>query len=142
MLPTWWKVATGDRSQLTVDIAASDGGAIPHGAGVSGMPLTIETDASGDLVLSWEPSCGAGDADYAVYEGTMGAYYNHVPRLCSTGGATTVTLGPGGGNSYSLVVPRTALVEGSYDGSDSLGTSRPSGTSTCVPQALTTGCEP
>ncbi len=87
------------------------------------------------MTLSWDPSCKATDADYEVYEGTIGAFYSHSPRLCSTSGARSVTLTPGAGGRYYLVVPLDGAHEGSY-GLDSTGVERPPGSAACLPQAI------
>ena len=140
-LPGWWNIATSGRSALSIDIAPSVAGAVPDGNGVPGTPLTIRQDGSGQLVLTWGASCAARDVDYAVYEGTLGSCYSHAPRLCSTGGATTVTLSTDGMSHYYLVVPRSSLVEGSY-GVASNGAERPQGSPSCAPQATAPGCTP
>jgi hypothetical protein len=140
-LPAWWNIATSGRSQLSIDIASAIGGSVPDGGSVAGIPLTVSTDPRGDLVLSWGASCAGRDTDYAVYEGTIGSYYSHTPKICSTGGATTVTLTADATNHYYFVVPRSALVEGSY-GEAGDGTPVPPSVPACVPQAIATGCEP
>ena len=54
------------------------------------------------------------DEDYAIYEGSLDDFYSHEPKVCSTEGATTMTIEPGAGSRYYLVVPRNELREGSY----------------------------
>jgi hypothetical protein len=80
------------------------------------------------ITLTWPPSCSNADTDYEVYEGEIGAWYSHVSpasgAVCSTGGATGATFDAGAGNRYYLVVPRDALIEGSY-GQDGDGLERP-----------------
>lgn len=97
--------------------------------------LTVSPAGSGDLLLGWDPSCRAGDTDYAVYEGSLGSFSTHVDRTCSTGGATTWTLAPSAGNTYYLVVPTNGTREGSY-GLDSSGAERGQGTAACVTQQV------
>src|SRR4029450_1649678 len=99
-----------------------------------GVPPTL-AKSGGDVTLQWGASCMATDTDYEVYEGTIGSFYSHTERLCSTGGALSATLTPSPGTSYYLVVPRSASSEGSY-GRDRSGNERPSGSSTCVARAL------
>ncbi len=110
-------------------------GAVPEsGAG----PLLQVAKAGGDTVsLSWGASCAADDADYAVYEGTLGDFINRDPRTCTTSGALTFGLTPQSQSSYYLVVPTHADREGSY-GTDSSNVERnPSGTA-CLPQSIRT----
>ena len=79
-------------------------------------------------------------ADFEIYEGAVdGAFTSHLPRLCSTGGATMAALHPSAGNTYYLVVPRNATSEGSY-GLRSDGSERPPGVPACYEQALG-GCD-
>ena len=115
-------------------------GAVPDDDGLPGVPLTLTANKS-SLVLSWGAgSCNPGDSDYEVYEGTIGGLFDsHGPRLCSTGGATTVTLSPGAGNTYYLVVPRNGVSEGSY-GRRSDGSQRPQSTAACLPQVIASAC--
>jgi hypothetical protein len=89
-------------------------------------------------VLSWEPTCTPA-ADYAAYEGEVDYYDSHIPvgvPGCTTEGATSITLTPGGGNRYYLVVPLDTAegIEGSY-GYESNGTPRVQSFSAC--EALT-----
>ncbi len=85
------------------------------------------------MTLRWSPSCRAGDADYAVYEGTLGAFGTHLPMTCSTEGATDFTGPAAAGNTYYLVAPVHGGWEGSL-GTDSRGVERPPGTIPCLPQ--------
>jgi hypothetical protein len=75
------------------------------------------------------------DTDYEVYEGTVGDYYSHSARLCTTGGLTSATITPGSGSRYYLIVPRNTSSEGSY-GVDSNGIERPRGTPACGPRRI------
>jgi hypothetical protein len=107
----------------------------PSGAGSLPDALTVSASAGGDLTLSWGVSCAPSDSDYEVYEGIIGSYYSHTARLCSTGGATTITFSPAGPNRYYLVVPRNVQREGSY-GTSSTGAERPAPPSACLIQQL------
>ena len=93
----------------------------------------------GQLDLAWDPSCSPDGVDYAVYEGTVGAWYSHNPVLCTTGGAETATIPPGSGNRYYLVVPESAFREGS-SGTDSAGIERPGSASSCRTERDPSGC--
>jgi len=75
-----------------------------------------------------------------VYEGALGTFTSHVPRLCTTNGATTATVQPSQGNAYYLVVPRNSIKEGSY-GQASDGSERPPGVSSCLPREIATTCQ-
>jgi hypothetical protein len=114
-------------------------GRVPDQPGWAGEPLRVSEEPNGDLTLTWEVSCLAGDTDYEVYEGTMGDFASHTQRFCSTGGYTSQTFTPGGGQQYYIVVPRTSSHEGSY-GVDSSGIERPQGMASCLPQAIA-ACE-
>jgi len=106
-------------------------GTVPAGGAVA--PLRISKAGGGDLALSWSASCATHDDDYEVYEGTIGAFTGHAPVACSTGGATSATIAPSGGNRYYLVVPRDAFNEGSY-GLRNGGAERPPSPTACRPQ--------
>ncbi len=112
-------------------------GAVPNGADVPGVPLTVANAGGGDISLSWGPCCMAADNDYEVYEGHLETFYSHDQRFCSTAGATNITFTPQPGNTYYLVVPRNSLHEGSY-GQASSGSERPQGTSACLPEQVAT----
>jgi hypothetical protein len=112
----------------------SSSGQVPDGRRVPGNPLTLLRLTDGNLQLSWGGSCLSTDTDFEVYEGRLGDFISHAPRLCTTGGATTATLAPAAGGTYYLVVPRNSGEEGSY-GTNSLGLERPPSLSACVPQA-------
>lgn len=123
---------------LCVEGTTFVGGAVPNGATVPGIPLTLQRaniEAVGDITLNWGASCSPSDDDYEIYEGLMSGYYSHVSRFCSTGGATTITFAPIAGDSYYLVVPRNTLREGSYS-LDGGGAERPQGASACLPQLI------
>ena len=101
--------------------------------------LTLSRGASGQLTLRWGASCVATDTDFGVYEGQLGSFGSHVPVQCSTGGSTTATISPGGGDTYYLVTPHDGLYEGRY-GTRSSGAEVPAGPTRCRPAAATTGC--
>lgn len=107
-------------------------GSVPDGTGGTlSFRLAKNAVNPATLDLAWGSSCGSGALDYAVYEGTIGAYYDHAPILCSTGGGVSLTgLAPGGASRYYLVVPLTATEEG-FMGADSSGAPIPRGTTTC-----------
>jgi hypothetical protein len=79
------------------------------------------------------------DGDYEVYEGEIGDFSGHLPLECSTGGATSSTITPSGGNRFYLVVPRGATREGSY-GQRSDHTERPPSATACLEQSIATCC--
>jgi len=117
----------------TVPVAGA--GRVPDGVQAPGVPVTVDHAAGGQITLAWGASCRAGDTDYAIYEGTVGVFYNHTMKLCTTGGARTATFMPAPGDSYYLVVPRNAGREGSY-GVSSIGVERPPGLPACFPQNI------
>jgi len=108
-------------------------GAVPNGGSVPGTPLAVQLLPSGQLSLTWSPSC-LPDLDYAVYEGAIGDFESHKPAVCSTSGATLATIGPTLDDAYYLVVPRNALSEGSY-GRDADGRERPASADACIGQS-------
>lgn len=113
-------------------------GSVPDGKRVLGDGLTLGLAPGGAIELTWGPSCSMTDADYVVYEGNLGDYTSHAAQggACTTGGASSSTFLPSGGDRYYLVVPtRDGVSEGSY-GFDSAGNHRPSGPSPCFPQVL------
>jgi hypothetical protein len=122
------------RMSVRTSDPASAGGALGD---LSGLRAARSLDGTA-VDLTWAPSCRAG-ADYAVYEGTIGAWLEHVPNLCSTGGLTSVSVTPSNGNRYFLVVPHDATTEGSY-GSTSSGAQRLASTDACETLQNTTGC--
>jgi hypothetical protein len=112
-------------------------GAIPDGV-LPGVPLMV-TRTGTDLNLSWGASCLAGDTDFEVYEGTVGSWYSHTSKFCTTGGATSISFPEPAGNVYYLVVPRNALSEGSYGHASNLS-ERPQGAAACLPQQVAAQC--
>lgn len=125
-----------DGCEPSLDCLAA--GSVPDGAGVPGPPLLLGKGAGDAIVLTWRASCLAGDEEYAVYEGELAAFTTHVPRVCSTGGATSFELMPGAEGRYYLVVPQGTLREGGY-GVDSHGAPRPASATACLPHAVA-GC--
>jgi len=122
---------------VTLSVLAASG-AVPDGSEGAAPPLFVSA-ANGDLTLTWGSSCRTTDIDYAIYEGTLGTFPSHAPRLCTTGGATTATFPAPSGSAYYLVVPRNAAREGSY-GRASDGSERPQGIDACLPQAIAPAC--
>ncbi len=102
-------------------------------AGPPGVPLTLDKAGGNELALSWGMSCLTQDADYEIYEGTIGNFDSHEQLLCSTAGQTTLSVSPAGGDTYYLVVPTNGLAEGSH-GVDGAGDERSQGMSPCLPQ--------
>jgi hypothetical protein len=119
-------------------------GSVGATADAEGGPLVVDYGPGGDisvLTLSWGVSCGAGDVDFEVYEGTIGGTFtNHEPILCTTFGQHSVVVTPAGKSTYYLVVPRNGVAEGSY-GLRSDGSERPVSASACLPQSIS-GCSP
>jgi len=107
-------------------------GRVPESA--PGVPLTL-TKSGSDVTLAWGASCLVTDADFEVYEGTLGSFASHSPRLCTTGGALTATITPISGDRYFLVVPTNGTSEGSY-GLQSDGSERPQGSSACLSRQI------
>jgi len=107
--------------------------------GTFGPPLTIAKELNGDLTLSWSDSrCACGDFDYGVYVGTLGDYTSHNRLMCTTGGATTATIGTADSQrQYYLIVPHTFNREGHY-GFESFDVPREQGLSACLEQAVGT----
>jgi len=118
---------------------AAGAGEVPDGAELPGTPLSIAPASGGDVTLTWGASCAAGDSDFAVYEGAIGAYASHASRFCTTGGVTSATFTPAAGSSYYLVVPNNGAAEGSY-GRDGLGLERPPAALSCFPQEIAATC--
>jgi hypothetical protein len=87
------------------------------------------------LSLQWDFSCSYAALDYEVYEGVLGNFTSHVPRLCSTGGDPFANISPPGGSAYYLVVATTGAFEGSY-GKNNAGVERARSTAACMPQSL------
>lgn len=110
-------------------------GFVPDGDDVPGTQLMIHKTGGAEIILTWGTSCLSTDNDYELYEGTLGYFTSHAPVMCSTGGATVVTLTPDPGDTYYLVVPRNGMREGSY-GLDSSGVQRPQSSAACLIQEV------
>jgi hypothetical protein len=130
-------LTAANRPVLTVQYTppAAGAGRVPDGRQAQDIPLMIQHAPGAEITLSWSASCLASDTDYEVYEGSLGSFYSHTMKLCTTGGATTATFMPAPGDSYYLVVPRNGSREGSY-GIASSGAERPAGVPACLPQSL------
>ncbi len=116
-------------------------GAVPDGGAVLGLPLRLGKNAiiPTDLNLSWGAGCGETTNDYSVHEGSLGSFYSHTAHTCATSGAIAVTLTPGAGETYYLVVPLNDDAEGSY-GTGLGGAGRPRSTAACRPFAVADAC--
>lgn len=116
---------------------ASPIGTVPDGTDLPEDPLVVSLSGPAALTLSWDPSCGVADDDYAVYQGAIGNFTNHTPILCSTEGATSTTVAISADSAYYLVVARNHWSEGSY-GVDGDGAQRPPSLTACLSQMI--GC--
>ncbi len=114
--------------------AQGNAGSIPDRPGPSVEPLRLRRVAGGELELTWSPSCLSGDIDYEVYEGTLGAFDSHAPRLCSTAASTSALLNPAPQSAYYLVVPTNGFKEGSYGASSHAP--RPPSAAACLPLSI------
>jgi hypothetical protein len=111
-------------------------GGVPESPG-GGTPLTI-AKAGAAITLAWGEACGASAiTDYAVYEGTIGSWYSHFARYCSTNGSLSSSFVPPAGDVYYVVAARNGPAEGSL-GRDSSGVEIPQAPNACVPQQLAT----
>jgi len=115
--------------------SVASAGRVPGDRITPGRPLTLERGAGDQVTLDWGPSCLLTDVDYAVFEGAIGSYTSHLPVLCTTEGAMTVTITPGVEDRYYLVVPLGADREGSYK-LDSERVERPPGAGSCLSQSI------
>lgn len=122
-----------DEPTNAVTADCSVGVLAPGAPGSAADSLDVTRGSGSLLALAWSGSCATGDIDYEIYEGSLGAWYSHVSRLCSTAGATTATIEPAAGDTYYLIVPSNGSREGSY-GSSSAAVPRPPGASACRPQ--------
>ncbi len=111
-------------------------GGVPDGDEIAGTMLTVSRSGN-QITLSWGASCSPEDDDYSIYEGTIGNFQDHAPRVCSTGGLASHTLSPwtGPSSSYFLVAPRNETFQGSL-GQSSAGVPRTAGESPCLPQSV------
>jgi len=109
------------------------------GANPAGQLRVSKVPMSGNLNLQWGASCSPAATDYAVYEGTLGSWSSHLPKICSTGGALSATITPMSGSAYYLVVPQSATEEGSY-GTDSAGLPRSQSSTPCQTPSVLAEC--
>ena len=130
---------TGSIRQFSLSIqsqgcnsALATPGAVPDGAPET--PLTVTASGS-DVTLAWGASCAASGVDYAIYQGTIGTYFSHALKFCSTQGLLTKTFPADPESLYFLVVPVSGDREGSY-GKDSALVERPAGAPACKPQLV------
>ena len=107
---------------------------VPAGWVPTDTPLLLDLPGLG-LHLSWGGSCLASDVDYEIYEGTLGDFASHTPKVCSTGGMNQKTIAMGLGDKYYLVVPTSTDSEGSY-GTSSDGLERPQAAGACRLQTI------
>jgi hypothetical protein len=117
------------------DCPGDTAGQVPDGNDLPGSQLRVDSGSGGDLDLTWEVSCLAGDVDFAIYEGTLGDFASHLPKTCSTSGATSASITPASGSRYYLVVPLSTNREGSY-GTAGAGVERAPGSPACLPQSI------
>ena len=140
VFPSWTDRRSGGAEEIwTAKIMETNA---PPPPGVSDG-LTVNKDASVNLVLAWNADCG-GSTTYGIYRGNLLSGYSSIapePGFCSVSG-TTVTI-PQGSNTadFLLVVPNNGSNEGSY-GHDSTGARRPPATVECFPQGTLAACAP
>lgn len=125
----------GEQDEGRAFLYLGTGSTIPAGWVPADVPLGISMTEGSAVSLSWAPSCLSTDIDYEVYEGQIGDFTSHRPRLCSTGGRTSARFKPDSGSTYYLVVPRSRSSEGSY-GRTSSGEERPPGQPACLVQSI------
>jgi hypothetical protein len=107
-------------------------GAVPNGGLVQGTPLLLHKLPGSLIRLTWQASRRPVDANYGIYEGTIGDFAGHTINTCDTGGQTSAEFFPAPESSYYLVVPLNDENEGSY-GRATDGP-RPAAAVPCVPQ--------
>jgi len=136
-----WSDSRDDANDVYGQRIAPDG-TLGGGTGlgiVSDLLLDRSSVTPGDLLISWGQACGAA-ADYGIYEGTIGNWYDHKRIDCSDNGADFVEqFEPASGNRYYLVVPLGTSQEGSH-GLDSQLIERPAGSATCRAAQNLLGC--
>jgi hypothetical protein len=130
--PATFSLASHD-SGWPQDSVPRDFTSIPA-VGTVGMLLLSKS--TNQIILTWGSACGSSaSTDYEVYEGTIGSWYSHTARYCSTNSALTSSFAPPAGNWYYLVAARNGPAEGSY-GTDSSHVEIPQASNACVPQQL------
>jgi hypothetical protein len=103
------------------------------GSGTVKESLIADKAGEDEITLFWDVSCIGTDNHYAIYEGTLGDFSSHSARFCSISGEVQITFLPAEGDTYYLVVPRSAVQEGSY-GLDGDGQERPAAVEPCLPR--------
>jgi hypothetical protein len=117
-----WQVEYTDTAVI-LHCLDSSAGKIPPTVGVAKSAIT-----SGDLTISWDPSCSVGGIDARIYEGTIGSFSSHEAIICTDAGSDrTEEVTPSGNSMYYLVVPLSATAEGSYGTDWPAGDERPAG---------------
>lgn len=114
----------------------------PGNPGVIGNGLRVDksTGTPGNVVLSWTASCSSNGPRSAIYQGTLGNWYNHASVTCTdVGGNRTEEFTPPTESSYFLVVPWNPQGEGSY-GVRSNGQERPRGANACGSAQVLAAC--
>lgn len=113
----------------------------PRPGVVSG--LTLGREPGGDVLLTWNPDCGFGEA-YGIYRGDLLQGYSSLSiesGLCSVAGTSvTIPAGPGAADFF-LVVPNVNAEEGSY-GLTSLAGPRQPAVIACFPMGSVAECGP
>jgi mono/diheme cytochrome c family protein len=99
-------------------------------------PLAVDKAAGGDVKVSFQDLAGQ-VGGYNVYEGSLGNWYSHAPKLCQAqpplaASRREVQLTPAAGSAYYLVTSYDLCTE-SISGTDSNGTPQPSAGLTCAP---------
>lgn len=125
-----WSDSRDDGDDVYAQRIAADGSLGNGSAPGSVADLMVDRSTPGLVRISWAPSCGAAQ-DYAIYEGSIGSWYDHTPADCSDDGADFEELiAAAAGDRYFLVVPLDSNDEGSY-GTDSDSSERPPGAAGC-----------
>lgn len=127
-----------DNARITAVACPPSAGAVPDGAEIPGGMMTVAKSGGGQLRLRWQDSCAVCDTDFEIYEGLLGDFDSHVPKLCTTGGLKQAQFLPGIDSNYYLVVPHNGPREGSY-GRDGNSVERPPSLAPCLPQSFL-GC--
>jgi hypothetical protein len=110
---------------------AGAGGRVPPDLLISKSEIS-----EGQIVLHWNPSCNAGDTNYAIFYGPIPIFDVVNPVLCSTAGGTAKSIQPDAESSFYLVVPHNNFWQGSF-GQDSAGDERTATGSVCFSQVVT-----
>ncbi len=110
-----------------------------------GTPLTLRKNTGNPVLLdfAWGAGCGTTVSGYAIYEGTLGAFYSHAPfnANCNLAATSAGAQTPGAGNRYYLIVPVISgnATEGVY-GFASSGAAIPPGATRCYATQNTLSC--